>query len=118
MAYQIPPAPTGVPPGHSFWNAWYEQLRDFINQGLTTVQWPNIDFAGSNITDLVSRAHNDLQSTQGGTVNEKYHLTSAQHGVIASGLSVTITTAKLTPGGSNGSMTFTNGILTAQTPAT
>lgn len=36
----------------------------------------------------------------------------------ASGLSVTITTAKLTGLGSNGSMTFTNGILTAQTPAT
>jgi hypothetical protein len=34
------------------------------------------------------------------------------------GLSVTITTAKLTPTGSNGSMTFTNGLLTAQTPAT
>jgi hypothetical protein len=36
----------------------------------------------------------------------------------ASGLSVTITTAKLTTGGANGSMTFTDGILTAQTPAT
>jgi hypothetical protein len=34
------------------------------------------------------------------------------------GLSVTITTAKLTPTGTNGSMTFTNGILTAQTQAT
>jgi len=34
------------------------------------------------------------------------------------GLSVTITTAKLTPGGANGSMTFTNGLLTAQTSAT
>lgn len=34
------------------------------------------------------------------------------------GLSVTITTAKLTALGSNGSMTFTNGILTAQTQAT
>lgn len=34
------------------------------------------------------------------------------------GLSVTITTAKLTPTGSNGSMTFTNGILTSQTQAT
>lgn len=31
---------------------------------------------------------------------------------------VNITTAKLTPGGANGSMTFVNGILTAQTPAT
>jgi len=34
------------------------------------------------------------------------------------GLSVTITTAKLTTLGSNGSMTFTNGILTSQTQAT
>ncbi len=34
------------------------------------------------------------------------------------GLSVTITTAKLTAGGANGSMTFTGGILTAQTAAT
>ena len=37
---------------------------------------------------------------------------------ISGGLSVTITTAKLTTLGSNGSMTFTNGILTSQTQAT
>jgi hypothetical protein len=35
-----------------------------------------------------------------------------------SGYSGTITTAKLTGGGSNGSMTFTNGVLTSQTAAT
>lgn len=34
------------------------------------------------------------------------------------GISVTITTAKLTVGGTNGSMTFTNGILTGQVQAT
>lgn len=34
------------------------------------------------------------------------------------GINATITTAKLTPGGANGSMTFVGGILTAQTPAT
>jgi hypothetical protein len=34
------------------------------------------------------------------------------------GISVTITTAKLTSGGADGSMTFTNGILTSQTQAT
>ena len=37
---------------------------------------------------------------------------------LGGGLSVTITTAKLTSLGANGSMTFTNGILTAQTAAT
>jgi hypothetical protein len=36
----------------------------------------------------------------------------------ASGQNVTIITAKLTTGGANGSMTFTNGILTAQVQAT
>jgi len=34
------------------------------------------------------------------------------------GISVTITTAALTPTGTQGSMTFTDGLLTAQTPAT
>src|SRR3989339_187522 len=34
------------------------------------------------------------------------------------GISATITTAQLTPGGAQGSMTFVNGILTAQTQAT
>ena len=37
---------------------------------------------------------------------------------VAVGVSATITTAKITPTGASGSMTFTNGILTAQTPAT
>jgi len=43
-------------------------------------------------------------------------ITTAQ--LPSSGLSTTITTAKLTGGGANGSMTFTNGILTASTPST
>lgn len=34
------------------------------------------------------------------------------------GFNGTIVTAKLTGGGTNGSMTFTNGVLTSQTPAT
>lgn len=49
------------------------------------------------------------------TVNDKGLITAASG---HSGVSATIATAKLTTGGTNGSMTFTNGILTAQTPAT
>ena len=37
---------------------------------------------------------------------------------LSPGISATITTAKLTTGGTQGSMTFTNGVLTAQTQAT
>jgi len=43
-------------------------------------------------------------------------ITTAQ--LPAAGLSATITTAKLTTGGTQGSMTFTNGVLTAQVQAT
>lgn len=31
MAQLLPPTPVGVPPGHSFWNDWYEKLRSLIN---------------------------------------------------------------------------------------
>lgn len=66
---------------------------------------------GSNISSgTVAGARVAALSTLSGQI------TTAQ--LPASGLSVTIATAKLTGGGTNGSMTFTNGILTAQTPAT
>ena len=44
-----------------------------------TIPWANIDTTGSNVTDLVTRLHNTLQTLQGGTAGEYYHLTSAQH---------------------------------------
>lgn len=55
---KLPPIPVGVAPGHSFWNDWYEKLRNLINNNLLN--------------------HNDLQNIQGGSAAERYHLTSAQ----------------------------------------
>lgn len=55
---KLPPTPVGVPPGHSFWNDWYERLRNIVNSTLVN--------------------HNDLQSIQGGSPTERYHLTAAQ----------------------------------------
>ncbi len=43
---------------------------------------------------------------------------SKLNAAFSKGFTGTITTAKLTPGGSNGSMTFTSGIVTSQTEAT
>lgn len=63
-------------------------------------------------------SHNVLSGLQGGSTNEYYHVTQAEFNAIAAGINATITTAKLTAGGANGSITFTKGILTAQTPAT
>jgi hypothetical protein len=61
------------------------------------VQNPNY-YAGQPLAQTQANLANDLGSALAGTV--------------------TIVTAKLTSGGANGSMVFTNGILTAQTPAT
>lgn len=85
MAVILPPTPIGVPPGHSFWNDWYEKLRTVVNQGAISVLWSNINFAGSNITSIATRNHNNLQAMQGGTTGEFYHLTAAQHAALGGG---------------------------------
>lgn len=72
----------------------------------------------NGLNSLASTEHNTLQAVQGGSVTEKYHLTASKYNSIQSGITVNITTAKLTPGGTDGSMTFTNGILTSQVEAT
>jgi len=84
MASILPPTPQGVPPGHAFWNVWYEKLRTVINSIATSIAWVNLNFAGSKIEDIVSRDHNKLTSIQGGTTAEYYHLTNAEHTAIGS----------------------------------
>lgn len=118
MADILPPAPIEAPFGSYNWTDWYKKVRDNINTA-TSIVWSQItSFTGSNLTSIETRNHNDLQTLQGGTTDEYYHLTSAQSSAMTSGITVTITTAKLTAGGATGSMTFTRGILTAQTAAT
>ena len=78
MAVVLPPPPIGSPPGSFEWTQWYLALQQ-LYAGTGTVPWDLIDTSGSDIQDIVSRAHNNLQSMQGGTSGEFYHLTSAQH---------------------------------------
>lgn len=151
----LPPPPINDKPGSFTWLEWYRQLRNYVSTS-GSVPWYIINFAGSNLTDIATRLHNQLQGLQGGTSNEMYHLTNAQFSSLtggadstqhyhstdrnranhtgtqnvstitglgplatqSAGYTGTITTAKLTTSGTNGSMTFTNGVLTAQTPAT
>ena len=85
MAVVLPPQPIGVPPDSVFWNDWYEKLRTTVNNGIVNVLWSNINFTGSNITSIASRAHNDLQSIQGGAAGEYFHLTAAQYAALTAG---------------------------------
>jgi hypothetical protein len=114
------------------WREWFFNLWENLGGTEGQIYYNDLNFTASNITSIQTRAHNTLQGLQGGNVGgtEYYHLDLTTYnnvlalptfGTIVTqnlGLTATITTAKLTTLGTNGSMTFVNGILTAQTQAT
>jgi len=69
----LPPPPITAPQNSFVWLEWYRQLRNYISQS-GSVPWSVVDKAGSNLTDIVTRNHNNLQSIQGGTSGSYYHL--------------------------------------------
>jgi len=81
----LPPPPIQDKPGSFTWLEWYRQLRAYVSTS-GSVPWYIINFAGSNITDIAARDHDNLQSLQGGTAGEHYHLTAAEHTALSAGL--------------------------------
>ena len=77
----LPPPPIQDKPGSFTWLEWYRQLRAYVSTS-GSVPWYIINFAGSNITDIASRSHANLQTLQGGTAGEHYHLTAAEHAAL------------------------------------
>ena len=77
MATSLPPPPIQDKPGSFTWLEWYGQLRAYISTS-GSVPWYVINFAGSNITDIALRDHDQLQNVQGGTSGEHNHLTDAE----------------------------------------
>ena len=76
----IPPPPTKSKEFNAaVWQEWFRQLRLISQEALATATWTTIDFTASNITDILTRNHNDLQTLQGGQAAEYYHLTSAEY---------------------------------------
>lgn len=84
MASGLPPPPVNDQPGSFAWLEWYRQLRNYVSTS-GSVPWYIINFSGSNLTDLATRLHNNLQGLQGGTSGEQYHLTAAQHAALIAG---------------------------------
>ena len=84
MATGLPPPPINDQPGSFTWLEWYRQLRNYISTN-GSVPWYVINFAGSNITDIANRDHDNLQNLDGGTAGEHYHLTAAQHSALTAG---------------------------------
>ena len=74
----LPPPPTKAPDGSFAWTDWYNKLQQYVSQG-GSVPWNVIDFTGSNLSDIQNRPHNVLQSIQGGTTGEFFHLTATEY---------------------------------------
>lgn len=80
----LPPPPVNDQMGSFTWLEWYRQLRNYVSTS-GSVPWYIINFAGSNLTDIATRNHNQLQGLQGGGAGEMYHLTAAQYAALAAG---------------------------------
>lgn len=78
--------------------------------------------AGEGLSGAVLTVGDGISLAQVGVPGTYSTVTTDPQGRVVSGgppgLSVTIITAKITPPGTRGSMTFTNGVLTAHVPAT
>jgi hypothetical protein len=112
MANVLPPPPINDQPGSFVWMEWYRQLRNYISQS-GSVPWSVIDFSGSNITDITSRNHNNLQNLQGGT----FHLTKSLSGTTTYDFaSIATTVTATTTVTVSGAVVADSVILTVQTP--
>lgn len=78
------------PPVHEehFSYQWREWLRRLYIRAAEAGQilWSQVSKAGSNLTDIETRRHRDLQDLQGGTTAEYYHLTSSHHTTLTGGV--------------------------------
>jgi len=68
---------------------WYEQLRNFVSSSAGTIPWVTVSKSGSNLTDLATRNHNDLQTISGGAAADYYHLKQTEHTSLVGLTSVT-----------------------------
>lgn len=102
MANPLPPPPIKSSDGSYAWLDWYRKLQQYVSQG-GSIPWNVIDFTGSKLSDILDKPHNVLNSIQGGTTGEFFHLTAAQHtnAIIAVPNTRTLTAGAGLTGGGN-----------------
>lgn len=113
MAAGVPPPPLNSPSGSYYWLEWYTNLTNFLNG--TNIPWSNLNFTGSNITDIMTRNHNDLQTIQGGDVTgspgKAFHMIGAQYiGQVASAGTAVFLPTGWTVAGTGGVYTVTHSL--------
>lgn len=68
---KLPPLPVGIPPGHSYFNDWYEKMRTLLNNSQIVTAWSNITgtpttLAGYGISDAQGTSEKDTANGYAG----------------------------------------------------
>lgn len=119
------------------WSGWFQSLYQRVGGGSTdplndvnakiaalTTRITNAETSIGTLNSEVSTINGEVATIQGDVSSLTTQVADIDTRVtaietqLAAGISGTITTAALTVGGTEGSMTFTNGILTGQVQAT
>ena len=118
----LPPIPQDEIKENARWREWFRNLGNYIQQAQVGNSVWSILQGGTGASNATgARANLGLGSMAVQNSNSVAITGGTITGVAVTpvgGITRTIVTAKLTSGGTNGSMTFTNGILTASTQAT
>lgn len=80
MALNLPPPPIQEDKISSFlWQEWFRQVRSYLVGSGGLISWASVSKTGASLVDIPTRDHNVLQSIQGGTSSEFYHLKNTEH---------------------------------------
>ena len=117
----LPPIPQDPIEENARWRNWFLNLGSYIQQTQVGGVVLSILQGGTGSNSAAGARSNLGLGTMATENSNNVAITGGSVAatiVPVGGITTTITTAKLTTLGSNGSMTFTNGILTASTQAT
>ena len=119
MAVIVGPPPIHTPITDYSWKRWLQRLQESLGGGSGAGTFNGLDFTNSNITSIVSRAHNNLQSFNGGSSGEYYHLTEDHHGGLTAVTSITNSDSPYSALDTNGTILCdaTSGAITVNLPA-
>ena len=81
----LPPIPNQPVSNTHEWREWFFKLWESLGGTQGQIYFNDLNFTGSNITSIQTRAHNTLQGLQGGNLagTEYYHLDSNTYNKIA-----------------------------------